>query len=291
MNKQYEEMNLQFTENGFNEADKESKEAYKIQVKHREELLTKIGSVLLIYTILDSNLSLSDTEKVKLRADFSTIISNIAADEYKQEKTIINDILEEATKEKYYGSGYILNLGIDFKLQRLTDKQIKDIVDTEIDNELWSNRLWTNKKDLEKTLKLEVEKFLQGKTNVNKINKVIKDRFSQNAFNTRRLVQTETARCQSASNDMFAEEHGIKKQMFYATLDNKTSKICRSYDGQVFDIDDNNKPIPPLHPFCRSCLINVPFIEWKPTKRKDNETKEIINYKDYKQWLKDKGIE
>ncbi|MEG1314066.1 MAG: minor capsid protein, partial [Bacilli bacterium] len=75
-----------------------------------------------------------------------------------------------------------------------------------------------------------------------------------------------------------------------ATLDNKTSKICRSYDGKVFDIDDINKPIPPLHPFCRSCLINIPFDNWQPKKRKDNETKEIIDYVDYDKWKSDKGI-
>ncbi|ERI90986.1 putative phage protein F-like protein [Clostridiales bacterium oral taxon 876 str. F0540] len=291
MDKQYEEMNLQFTEKGLNKADESTKEAYKFQVKHRDELLFKIANVLLIYTILDSSLSLSNTEKLKLRADFATIISNIAVDEYNQEKSIISDILEEVTNDKYYSDAYTLSIGMDFSLKKLTDKQIKDIVDTSIDGELWSDRLWNNKKELESTLKLEVEKFLQGKTNVNQINKVIKDRFSQNAYNTRRLVQTEAARCQNSSNELFAEEHGIEKQMFCATLDNKTSEICRGYDGQVFDINDNNKPVPPLHPFCRSCLINVPFKEWQPIKRKDNSTKEIINYKDYNQWKQDKGIE
>ena len=29
---------------------------------------------------------------------------------------------------------------------------------------------------------------------------------------------------------------------------------------------------------------------WKPTKRKDNSSKEIIDYEDYSQWLKNKGI-
>lgn len=290
MDKLYEVMNLQFTDDELNRADESVKDAYKIQVKHRDELLTKIANVLLIYTILDSNLSLSDSEKVKLRADFRTTISSMAADEYKQEKIIVNNILEEVAADKYYSSAYTLNLGINFNLKKLTDEQIKDIVNNTINSELWSDRLWVNKKELEKTLKLEVEKFLQGKTNVNKINKVIKDRFNQNAYNTRRLVQTETARCQSASNDFFAQEHGIEKQMFCATLDNKTSEKCRGYDGEIFEIDDNNKPIPPLHPFCRSCLINVPYKEWKPKKRKDNITKGIIDYKNYSDWLRDKGI-
>lgn len=291
MNKLYEQLNLHFTEEELNKADEKSKDAYKIQVKHREELLNKIGQVLLVYTILDSNLLLADTEKLRLRNDFSKLISNIAVEEYKQEKIIIKNILKDATKDKYYSSAYTLSIGVDFKLQKLTDKQIKDIVNTTIDGELWSDRLWNNKKNLEKTLKFETEKFLQGKTNVNKINKIIKDRFNQNAYNTRRLVQTETARCQNNANEIFAEEHNIKQQMFVATLDNKTSKICQNNDGKTFDINDSSKPIPPLHPFCRSCLINVPYQGYKPKVRKDNITKEYVPYQTYEEWLKDKGIE
>lgn len=291
MDKLYKQLNLSFTEEGLNKADESTKEAYKIQVKHRDELLFKIGQVLLLYTIIDSNLFLADTEKIKLRNNFSKLISNIAVEEFKEEKSIINNILEEATKDRYYSSAYTLNLGIDFKLQKLTDKQIKDIVNTAIDNQLWSDRLWTNKKDLEKNLKLEIERFLQGKTNVNKINKVIKDRFNQNAFNTKRLVQTEVARCQNASNDLFAEEHGIKQQMFTVTLDNKTSKFCREHDGKVYDIDDHNKPYLPHHPFERSCYINIPFEGYKPKFRKDNVTKENIPYVTYEEWKQSKGIE
>ncbi|MBU5485969.1 minor capsid protein [Clostridium sp. MSJ-11] len=290
MDKLYEQLNLQFTEEGFNKADEKSKEAYKIQVKHREELLSKIGQVLLVYTILDSKLFLKGAEKLKLRSDFSKLISNIAIDEFKKEKTIINNILEEATEDKYYSSTYILNIGLDFKLQKITDKQIKSIVDTAIDGELWSDRLWTNKKDLEKTLNLEIERFLQGKTNVNKINNVIKDRFNQNAFNTRRLVQTETARCQNQVNDVFAEDHSIEEQMYTSTLDNATSKFCREHDGKRYKINDPNKPSLPAHPFCRSCYINIPFKGWKPKVRKDNITKEYIPYINYKEWLEQQDI-
>lgn len=291
MNKEYEKLILQFAEEGYKISEEQAKEIYKQQKEHQETLLDKIAKTMLSYTVLDSILSLGDKEKIKLRKDFNNIINSICLDEFNVEKDIMQNIFEEVTKQKYYSTAYVIDIGVNFKLQKLTDKEIHKVVDKTIKSELWGDRLWSNKKELEKTLKVETENFLQGKTNVNKIEKVVKDRFSQNAFNTHRLVQTEVAKCQSAANEIFAEKHGIKKQMFCATLDNKTSEICRSYDGKVFDINDSNKPIPPLHPFCRSCLINVPFKEWKPTKRKDNETKEIINYKNYKQWLKDKDIE
>lgn len=42
---------------------------------------------------------------------------------------------------------------------------------------------------------------------------------------------------------------------FIATLDNRTSKQCSALDQEIFDKDDNNLPLTPLHPNCRSRLI------------------------------------
>ena len=282
MNKEYEQLILQFAKEGYKISEEQAKEIYKQQKKDQESILDLISKILLSYTILDSVLKLGDIDKIKLKNNFNNKISSIVKNEDKQEKDIMQNILEDVTKEKYYSSAYAMNIGTNFKLQKIVNKKI--------DNEIWSDRLWSNKKELGKTLNVEIDRFLQGKTNVNKIEKVIKNRFNQNAFNTHRLVQTEVARCQSAANDLFAENHGIKEQMFCATLDNRTSEKCRGYDGKIFDIDDNNKPIPPLHPFCRSCLINVPYKGWEPTKRKDNDSKDVIDYQDYNKWLKEKGI-
>ena len=78
-----------------------------------------------------------------------------------------------------------------------------------------------------------------------------------------------------------------------ATLDQKTSDICRDLDGNVYDINDSNKPIPPekTHVGCRSCLVSIPSKEWRPKKRMDNETKEHITYANYKEWKKENNIQ
>lgn len=290
MNSDYEDLILYFAEEIYSNADQQLQETYKHQKQNQESLLDYIAKVLLIYTISDSILSLSNKEKAKLRKEFIDTINNISVEQFKQEKNIMQNIFETATKDKYYSDSFVMDIGINFKLKKISDKQIKEVVNNSIKGELWSDRLWKNKKELEKSLKVEIEKFLQGNTSVNKIQKVVKDRFNQNSYNTRRLVQTEVARCQNEANDVFAKEHGIKEQMFTATLDSRTSDFCREHDGNIYSIDDSNKPYLPHHPFERSCYINVPFEGWTPTKRKDNETKEIINYKTYKEWLKDREI-
>jgi SPP1 gp7 family putative phage head morphogenesis protein len=290
MDSNYEDLILYFAEEIYNNADEQSKEMYKQQKKDMESLLDYIAKVLLGYTILDTILSLNSTEKIKLRKEFNTIINDISSGQFKQEKSIMQNIFELSVKDKYYSDAYVMDLGVNFKLKKLTDKQIKEVVDNTIKGELWSSRLWSNKKELEGVLKVEVERFLQGNTNANKIQKVVQDKFNQNAFNTRRLVQTEVARCQNQANDVFAKEHGIEKQMFTATLDGKTSDFCRSHDGKIYKIDDPDKVFLPHHPFERSCYINVPTNGWKPSSRKDNITKENISYKTYEKWLEEQDI-
>lgn len=48
----------------------------------------------------------------------------------------------------------------------------------------------------------------------------------------------------------------IKGWMFTATLDSRTTIICSSLDGQVFDLDDTSA-LPPRHPNCRSTTTAV----------------------------------
>lgn len=45
------------------------------------------------------------------------------------------------------------------------------------------------------------------------------------------------------------------KELYTATLDNRTTPICQSLDGRLFDIADG--PIPPLHFNCRSIRVAV----------------------------------
>ena len=94
-------------------------------------------------------------------------------------------------------------------------------------------------------------------------------------------------RVQAQTNELWAKKHDIQYQLFMATLDHKTSKRCRGYDGKVYSIDDANKPIPPLHPNCRSDLISIPNKDWRPKGRFDNLNKKNVNWQTYEEWLKE----
>ena len=284
MNKTLKELQEKFTELIYEKHESKIKNIAKIQKKNKETVLQEIADVLLKYSIDNNILNLSNKERLKLKKNLNNLINDIFNNEYKEEKTYIDKILTECAKDKYYTDCYIYSLGVDYTLKPVKQNVLKKIINKEIEGEVYSDRIWNNKNKVAKQIKREINDFLNGQTTVNEINTKISRRFNANWSNSNRLARTEIAKVQTQANEYWCKEHKIQRQVFTATLDGKTSRICQSLDGEMYDIDDINKPIPPLHPNCRSCLINV-IDGWQPTQRLNNQTKERINYETYEEWL------
>tara|TARA_A100000171_G_C2140369_1_gene154935 strand:- start:7008 stop:8033 length:1026 start_codon:yes stop_codon:yes gene_type:complete len=82
-----------------------------------------------------------------------------------------------------------------------------------------------------------------------------------------------------------------------ATLDSKTSQICRGYDGQIFLYKDGPGPMPPFHYNCRSTtapVLDERFtVDTKSTRASVGATggKQVDANKTYYTWLKDQPAE
>lgn len=105
----------------------------------------------------------------------------------------------------------------------------------------------------------------QGKTNQEMIRELVGTKarnYKDGVLNVSRrhaetMVRTSVQHVASAARQEVWEANGdvVKKYRFIATLDNRTSSICRSLDNQEFDFGKG--PIPPVHPNCRSTTIPV----------------------------------
>lgn len=264
-------------------------EIAKIQRKSKQTILDEIAIIILEYNVKNEVMDLSIHDKAKLKKQMNNLINDVFKDEYKIEKDTITSNLTNAAKDSYYSSCYIYGLGTSYTLIPVKQDVLNNIINTKIDGRTYSSRIWNNKNKVAKMIKKEIKDFLNGKTDINSISKNIKNRFDVNYNISNRLVRTEVAKVQCEANEVWAKEHNIKKQLFCATLDRKTSIICQSLDGKIYDFYDKNKKIPPLHPNCRSCLIDI-VDGWKPKTRLDNETKQNINYQTYSEWKNKKNI-
>lgn len=279
----FNDKTLEFAEELYNQNEDKINESYKGQKKNRDDILSEIAKILLSYKIVDNILSLNLIEKKKLYSELSDLINENIKSELKFETKLTKDILVDVGKEKYNINNYIYNLGIDFKLTQVDDNTLEKIINKKVENKLWSDRLWENKNNTCKDLKLQVKKFLKGEINVNDIENVIKGKYNVNAYNTKRLVQDNICRVQEGANDVWQHEHGIESVMYMATLDSHVCSKCARYDGKVFALDE--KPVQiPRHPFCRCVYISLVNNDWHPKMRIDNETKNNINWQSYQLW-------
>ena len=282
----YTALIIKLTEEIYNNADSEMKEAYKEIKKSRDELLNDISNILLSYNIADSAMSLSVGDKDKLYKDLSAKIDKLFSDEGKKEQKLIQQILITAIKDKNGINSYVMALGLDFKHTKISNKDLNKIINKTISGKNYSDRIWDNKEELAKIVKADIKKFLNGEIDVNSISKKIKERYNTNAYVSKRLVTTEVARVMEESNNLWEKQHNIEYVMYCATLDSKTCDDCAKYDGKVYKKGEEPVKLP-QHPLDRCTYISLPAKEWRPKQRLDNNTKKNINYKTYKEWLND----
>jgi SPP1 gp7 family putative phage head morphogenesis protein len=270
-------------------SDEQMKPIYKEQKTELDALHAIVGALFIRYAI-DGLLKMNTSQKAStgIKDVLKTMGKHLGENEVKK----VTDILSTVYKDTYYQNLYTLESGmtVNLKFNILKQEYVDAAVNAKYKEELFSDRIWANKADMIDVLQKNIVGAMKGDTTIDAIGKQIKETFNVTAYESGRLVTTETARVQTQASEDMGRATGVEQVMWSATLDMLTSPECGDLDGQFWGIDEDH-PEPPLHPNCRCCLCNVPPIKnWSPDIRRDNETKEIIPYQTYSDWAKDKGI-
>ncbi len=118
--------------------------------------------------------------------------------------------------------------------------------------------------------------------------------YSHSMSSATRLIRTEVNYFHNQAAYESYKEADLDEYEFLATLDLRTSEICRSLDRKVFPMAEAKagKNYPPMHPYCRSTVlpvIDVPGLE-KLNRRaaRDLSTGKNVNIDDmdYGEWKK-----
>lgn len=175
------------------------------------------------------------------------------------QNVITTNALKEIAKDSYYKSIYEVqkHTGLGFSFNEWDEELFSKLARKKWSGENYSTRIWNNRDKLAEIIKGEImQGFIAGKTQ-DEMYDVIINEFAVSNSNARRLIRTESC---YASNEMEMQSYSecdIEKYIFVATLDLRTSDICASLDGKVFDVKDAmpGKNMPPMHPWCRSTTI------------------------------------
>lgn len=156
----------------------------------------------------------------------------------------------------------------------------------------FSELIWKDREKLVKALDDIVVKGLAAGDNYDKMSDKLAKRMDTSKSNAKRLIMTESARMENEGLLSYYQRIGAKQLIFVATLDMKTSEICRAMDGQIIPIEEARigLNVPPLHPYCRS-VISPHYEGNEPGDRvyRDTETGKTKSgrYRTYKEYLEE----
>lgn len=203
-------------------------------------------------------------------------------------------LMKEVYQEQYYQSVFQIQSAfeIGFAFQTLNDDVLTKVISKPwtLDGTTFSAKIWKDKNLLIDTLQKElVQSFARGESPQRMI-AVVKNRLDVSRANAARLVQTEASFFgASAQRDAF-KALDVDQYEIVATLDSRTSSICRSMDGKVFLMADFETGVTanPFHPRCRT--TTAPYFEDDDGERiaraANGQTYTIPSNMKYEQWKK-----
>lgn len=209
----------------------------------------------------------------------------------------IDGTMRNVYKSGYYRTAFEIQkgVGVGWDFATLDDKQISKVINKPwaVDGKNFSQRIWSNRQKLVNELNTTLtQNIILGQDPQKAIDKIAKAmNTSKNV--TGRLVMTEEAFFSSAAQkDCFAELD-VEQFEVVATLDSRTSEICREMDGKHFPMSqwDVGVTAPPFHVYCRS--TTVPYFDdefdsvgERAARGEDGKTYYVPADMTYKQWEK-----
>lgn len=248
-------------ENGFSFTEAQ-KVLNKAEIGELKDFIAKVNKHMGEYNQELNNMSVKAriTRYQAMEKQIDAILQQLYTLEYELKG---EDVLKEVYAESYYRTWFSVDQfhGFHQEFALVVPGAVEDLVKYPFNGANFSSRLWKQKSHMLQRLNESMTTMLvQGKAP-----KTLAEDFSK-MFDTKeyeayRLLQTESAFVMEQGTLAAYKEDEVKKYQFLATLDMKTSDMCREADGKVFDVEKAVTGVnyPPLHVFCRS--TTVPYYE------------------------------
>ena len=162
--------------------------------------------------------------------------------------------------KRVYGDSYtqiVKDLGFGDSFIKIDDVAVNLLINKKwIDDSSFSDSVWNNKNKLTSYLTNDFrDGIIRGDSYNKLVNQMAKRFEDRSKSDIKRLIFTEGTRINNEAMITPFEDHKINEEYEYVSvIDEKTSDICRSLDGEIFKLKDRQVGVnfPPMHPHCRS---------------------------------------
>ncbi len=272
--------------------------------EQRNEFLSELDE----YIRLGEELSFTNEHIKELRAMsaryhirredvFKTHLRHFAELFYNGEHKIILDTFKDIYKESFFMSTYEIAKWLEAKvnLYHPNDKKLEILFSKPWtkDGIEFSERIWgVHRPKLVKKLYDALEtSLIRGDNPINMAEKLAKA-FETAENRARVLLHTEGAYIAERAREECFNRLDIDKYIIVATLDMKTSDICRHMDGEIFEVKKKEVGVnaPPFHPNCRT--TTAPYFEelkgksYRAARDKEGKAITVPNDMTYEQFHK-----
>ncbi|WP_131043222.1 minor capsid protein [Clostridioides difficile] len=212
---------------------------------------------------------------------------------YGNELDGIDKLMRDIYTSGYYHTAFNVQQGVNvgWSLMSLDTNRINKIISKPwaTDGLNFSERIWgKHRPTLVNELHTKLtQSIIRGENPKNLVNDFAK-RFNVSKSQAKNLIMTESAFFASASRKDCFSDLDVEKYEIIATLDLRTSNICRELDGKIFDMKDYQVGItaPPFH--CRCRTTTAPWFEdeegYRAARGEDGKTYYVPSSMKYNEW-------
>ncbi len=171
------------------------------------------------------------------------------------------ELLREIYTDTYYRTWFNIDQyhGFHQEFAQINAKTVEELIRYPFNGADFSTRLWGQKEHMLQKLNESITTMLIQGRNPKTLAGEMAKTFGTKEYEAYRLLHTESSFIMGQGTLAGYKEDGVEKYQILATLDIKTSVICREQDGEVYDVDKAVVGINywPFHPHCRTTDVPV----------------------------------
>lgn len=238
------------------------KQLSRMELGELQEYIDLVNESIGKYNLKLTNMSIKAriTRYQALEKQIDAILQRLYALEYEYKG---KELLKEVYTDAYYRTWYNIDRyhGFHQEFAQINPRTIDALIKYPWNGANFSGRIWKQKDHMLQVLTEDITTILVQGRNPQTLVRDFARRFNTKEYEAYRLLHTESSFIIEQGTLAAYKEGGVEKYQILATLDMKTSDICREQDGKVYDVDKATVGVnyPPFHPFCRT--TTVPYYE------------------------------
>jgi len=234
------------------------KQLSRMELGELQEFIDLVNESIGKYNLKLTNMSIKAriTRYQALEKQIDAILQRLYALEYEYKG---KELLKEVYTDAYYRTWFNIDRyhGFHQEFAQVNPRTINELIRYPFNGADFSSRIWKQKDHMLQVLTEDITTMLVQGKNPQTLVKDFARRFNTKEHEAYRLLHTESSFIIEQGSLAAYKEDGVEKYQILATLDMKTSDICREQDGKVYDVDKATVGVnyPPFHPFCRTTTV------------------------------------